>query len=223
MPKVRLRKRATVASGPGTYNYMKRSERRAQVIRRARGIFAEKGYRGTTVEDLCSACGIAQGTLYAHFKNKREVFREVIFDAVDKIQTMLEPVQPSEEGLSNLGSFSLENFIEQRTKRVLEAVSENADVFMVLTREWSGLDAEVDEILKRIGKIMLIQAQTDISLARRLGLIGVSDVRLAAFLPLGTILFYITTNLLESEDPDLDEAAKGLTELIIYGLSGKRG
>ena len=35
-------------------------------------LFAEKGYDGTSIEEITSAVGVAKGTLYYHFSSKEE-------------------------------------------------------------------------------------------------------------------------------------------------------
>ncbi|MDM8537712.1 TetR/AcrR family transcriptional regulator [Desulfobacterales bacterium HSG17] len=37
-------------------------------------MFARKGYKATSVSDIAAAAGIGKGTVYAYFKNKRELF-----------------------------------------------------------------------------------------------------------------------------------------------------
>lgn len=34
-------------------------------------LFAEKGYDGTSIEDITSTVGVAKGTLYYHFQAKK--------------------------------------------------------------------------------------------------------------------------------------------------------
>jgi len=44
-----------------------REERRAQVLRHAKRIFAHKGYHRTNVADIISRARIARGTFYLYF------------------------------------------------------------------------------------------------------------------------------------------------------------
>lgn len=47
----------------------------------ARQLFTERGYAGTSIEDITNRAGVARGALYHHFSGKEAVFREV-YDAV---------------------------------------------------------------------------------------------------------------------------------------------
>ncbi len=51
---------------------------RVAILETARGLFAEAGYRGTSVADIAEAAGLAPGTIYVHFKNKADLLAEVI-------------------------------------------------------------------------------------------------------------------------------------------------
>jgi AcrR family transcriptional regulator len=55
---------------------------RAELVRTARALFAERGYAAVGTEEIVRAVGVTRGALYHHFEGKRELFRAV-FDAVE--------------------------------------------------------------------------------------------------------------------------------------------
>ena len=56
-----------------------RSKRRA-IIEAARKIFAMKGYEDTTIAEIAEDAGIAVGTVYLYFGNKRDIYTSVSLD-----------------------------------------------------------------------------------------------------------------------------------------------
>jgi len=50
------------------------------VLRQAARLFAERGFRGTSVADLGEACGISGPALYKHFPNKQAVLARLLVD-----------------------------------------------------------------------------------------------------------------------------------------------
>jgi len=48
--------------------------RHAEILEAARRVFAQKGYSGTSVEDIARAAGLAKGTLYLYYPSKREIY-----------------------------------------------------------------------------------------------------------------------------------------------------
>jgi len=56
-----------------------RSKRQA-IIEAARNIFAMKGYEDTTISEIAEDAGVAVGTVYLYFRNKREIYTSVSLD-----------------------------------------------------------------------------------------------------------------------------------------------
>lgn len=46
---------------------------RARLIRAAKELFQQRGYRHTSIDDVARHAGVAKGTVYVHFKNKSEL------------------------------------------------------------------------------------------------------------------------------------------------------
>lgn len=51
---------------------------REQLLTAARRLFGERGYDGTSVEDVLAAAGVARGALYHHFASKTDLFDAVV-------------------------------------------------------------------------------------------------------------------------------------------------
>jgi AcrR family transcriptional regulator len=54
------------------------SERRAHLVTLAGDLFAEKGFRATTVREIADAAGILSGSLYHHFDSKESIADEIL-------------------------------------------------------------------------------------------------------------------------------------------------
>src|SRR5882724_840780 len=52
-------------------------ERRQAIADAVRGVFADKGFHGTTTRDLAKAAGVSEALLYKHFPSK-----ELLYDAM---------------------------------------------------------------------------------------------------------------------------------------------
>lgn len=49
-----------------------------KIFETAMKLFAEKGYEGTSVEEITATVGVAKGTLYYHFSSKEEIYNFLI-------------------------------------------------------------------------------------------------------------------------------------------------
>ena len=52
--------------------------RRNEILDKAAGLFEERGYNNTTVNDILREVNIAKGTFYYYFKSKEEVLDAII-------------------------------------------------------------------------------------------------------------------------------------------------
>ena len=53
-------------------------QRRRQLFAVALGLFAQRGYRATTMDDIAEAAGVTKPLLYQHFSSKRALYLELV-------------------------------------------------------------------------------------------------------------------------------------------------
>jgi AcrR family transcriptional regulator len=63
----------------------KPSARRADLVRIAAELFAERGYRATTVRHIGDAAGVLSGSLYHHFDSKETILDELLSSYLDEL------------------------------------------------------------------------------------------------------------------------------------------
>lgn len=56
----------------------KSAQKKQLILKTARRIFMEKGYKDVTMKDIVEACGISRGGLYLYFNSVEELFLEVM-------------------------------------------------------------------------------------------------------------------------------------------------
>ena len=64
----------------------KGGETRRRIVEAARAAFAERGYAGTSLNDLIGAAGVTKGGFYFHFGSKQELALEVVETAFRRMQ-----------------------------------------------------------------------------------------------------------------------------------------
>lgn len=62
--------------------------RRAQILSAARSLFAAGGFDKTSVSDIATSVGVADGAIYKHFTSKREILYEVIREFYEPVIDM---------------------------------------------------------------------------------------------------------------------------------------
>src|SRR6202453_1860130 len=65
------------------------AERRDQLLLVARGIFAERGFQATTMDDIAKEAGFTKPILYQYFDSKTELYREIVNQTAEKLMNSL--------------------------------------------------------------------------------------------------------------------------------------
>ena len=66
-----------------------RSKRKA-ILDAARAIIAKQGYEETTIAQIASAAGVAVGTIYLYFRNKRDIYTALSVEWVSAIAEVIQ-------------------------------------------------------------------------------------------------------------------------------------
>ena len=115
----RRRKRAT-------RHRMTAAERRDQLIDIARGLFAERGFDGTSVEEISSRAEVSKPVVYEHFGGKEGLYAVVIDREVRHLLDMMS------EALT--GGHPRE-LLEQAALALLDYIDSSSDGFRILVRD----------------------------------------------------------------------------------------
>lgn len=64
--------------------------KRAAILDAARAIIAKQGYEETTIAEIAAAAGVAVGTVYLYFRNKRDIYTSLSTGWVEEIAEALQ-------------------------------------------------------------------------------------------------------------------------------------
>jgi AcrR family transcriptional regulator len=105
---------------------MTSAERREQLIVIARGLFAEKGYEATSVEEIASRAEVSKPVVYEHFGGKEGLYAVVVDREVRKL---LDTVTAS------LTAGRAHELVEQAALALLDYIENSSDGFRILVRD----------------------------------------------------------------------------------------
>jgi AcrR family transcriptional regulator len=80
---------------------MRSEERRQAILVAATGVFAERGYRGTSTAQIATACGITQPILYRHFPGKADLYLACLETAWTELQLLWDHALEREANAAN--------------------------------------------------------------------------------------------------------------------------
>jgi AcrR family transcriptional regulator len=91
---------------------MKLSERDTaeRILQDGWELFQQKGYRGASMDELCLRCNITKPTLYYHFKDKENLFVEVLLHRLHGFREVIEQDGPLDQRLERIAIAMLDSF-----------------------------------------------------------------------------------------------------------------
>src|SRR3978361_153870 len=101
-------------------------ERREQLLDIGRGLFAERGLDGTSVEEIAAKAGVSKPVVYEHFGGKEGLYA-VVIDR--EMQRLLDGVT------GGLTGGPPRELLEQAAFALLNYIEENAGGFSILVRD----------------------------------------------------------------------------------------
>jgi AcrR family transcriptional regulator len=66
-------------------------QRRDQLLRVGVGLFSARPYDDVHIEEIAARAGVSRGLMYRYFPTKRDLFRAIVTDATERLQTLTDP------------------------------------------------------------------------------------------------------------------------------------
>lgn len=99
--------------------------RRGQILEAARACFRERGFRQTTIEEICAEARISPGALYRYYGSKADIVAAIALDARADAEATLDQLAGAEallDGLAELAQAFLEAFDGERDAALLSDI-----------------------------------------------------------------------------------------------------
>ncbi len=185
------------------------TQRREQLLDVGRALFAERGYDGTSVEEIALRAGVSKPVVYEHFGGKEGLYAVVVDREVQQLLTSF---------TAALTGDSPKQLLEQATLALLRYVEEQPDGFRILVRESPVPLADSGGFASIISDVA---AQVEHILARQFSTRGFrSDLAPLYSQALVGQVALVGQWWLDSGEPSSDVVAAHLVNLAWNGLSG---
>jgi AcrR family transcriptional regulator len=193
-------------------------ETRDRILAAALKLFARHGYDGTTTRDLAEKAGVAEGTLFRHFSNKKAILIEVATKGWIEILTDLLTE------LSEMGSYKA---VAQVMRRRMMYMQQNADLLRVCFMEVQFHDELRDRIQEEVIEKMTDVAEVFFQTAMDQGIYRKMDAKLVArvFLGMFAVAGFSQSTITDpaSTAQELQSMAEGLSDIFLNGVLPRSG
>jgi AcrR family transcriptional regulator len=189
------------------------AETKTRILKAAQQLFSRYGYDGTTTRDLAQAAGVAEGTLFRHFPNKKAILVELSTEGWIEILTDL---------LTELSEMSSYKAVNEVMQKRFKHLSENTDLMRVCFME-TQFHPELQERIQRevLDKMMSVseaffQTAIDRGIYRPMNPQVIARIFLSMFMVAG---FSEVTVMEASPSPQaLQDMAQGLSDIFLNGV-----
>jgi AcrR family transcriptional regulator len=192
------------------------AQTRTRILQAAQRLFASQGFDGTTTRDLAQTAGVAEGTLFRHFSNKKAILIEVATAGWVEILTDLLTE------LSEMGSYKA---IAQVMRRRMWNMQKNADMMRVCFMEAQFHPDLRDRIQSEVIEKMTDVAEAFFQTAMDKGIYRQADAKLVAkvFLGMFAVAGFSHNTLMEPDasPQDMQKMAEGLADIFLNGVLAK--
>ena len=130
--------------GPVSLRQRRKERRRAAILKAARAVFSERGYEAASITDIARLAGVADGTIYRHFVNKKDLLYHVMRAFYERIIAHVE--QEVE------GGDSFEERLFKLIRRHLAVLAEDVDLCRLFIREVRTADDYYNSLLYALNR-----------------------------------------------------------------------
>jgi AcrR family transcriptional regulator len=192
----------------GSRGRMRSAERREQLISISRGLFAERGFDGTSIEEIASRAEVSKPVVYEHFGGKEGLYAVVVDREVRSLLSMMQAA---------LTAGQPRMLLEQAAMALLDYIEQTPDGFRILVRD-SPIGSESGSFVSIIGDIA---SRVEHILAAEFKSRGF-DAKAAPMYAQMLVGMVGTTGQwwLDERKPSKEQVAAHLVNLAWHGLAG---
>jgi AcrR family transcriptional regulator len=190
---------------------------RDKILKAAQKLFARNGYDGTTTKELAEKSGIAEGTLFRHFPNKKAILVEVATQGWVELLTDL---------LTELSEIASYEAISQVMYKRMLHLGDNYDMMRVCFMEVQLHQDLRERIQSEVVEKMTDVAEAFFQTAMERGVYRKMNPRVIAQVFLGMFVvagFSHETIAQPGASPaEVKEMAEGLADIFLNGVLAKK-
>lgn len=190
---------------------LNRVERRQQILQAARDVFARLGYHQSTIDDIVAEAGVARGTYYLYYEDKRAVFSDLIDRFAQRISMAITRIVPDDPNRPVVDQ------VRENIRAILTVCLAERAMTKMLFTDAAGVDPSFDRKLLTFYDGVVQLLTESLHEGQALGIVRDGEPRVLAILTIGALkeLMYQAVTLGLAE-----ESAEALTQQMFGFLSG---
>ena len=199
----------------------KKTEKQIKILEAATEIFAEKGYAATSTSEIAQKAGVAEGTIFRHYKTKKDLLLSIAGPIVIKLvapfllrdfaKTIDMPYERAED------------FFRALAKDRFKFVREHMRIIKILIQEVPFQPELLEQVKSLASEIVFERLKRVVRHFQEQGLLIDAPpwriLRTGASVMIGMILVHVL--LVPDFSIDEDEEIEYTVDLLMYGIAGR--
>lgn len=190
---------------------MRKAERRQKILDHARDVFARRGYQDAKIEEIVAGAGIAQGTFYLYFEDKRAVFEEIVDRAFAQIGAAIVRVVPGEPGRT------IDDQVRDNIRRIVGTLLADRATTQILLTAAVGMDPAFDRKLRSFYEVVENLLVESLREGQQLGVVAPGDARMFTHLIFGAMKEILYQVVRQDAAFTLEQVVDGIYEFLGHG------
>jgi len=188
---------------------MDKAARRQQILERARDVFAKRGYHAAKVDDIIKAAGIARGTFYLYFEDKRAIFEEIVDRVLARVGMAIarvdveKPVAPQ---------------IKENIRRVVQALLDDRATTRILLSDARGVDPAFDRKVQSFTEEVHTLLEESLKDGQERKIVREGDARIQAVFAMGALREILYQVVVRGWSTPEDKIVDALYDFLEHGL-----
>lgn len=157
---------------------MDKTERRIELLRAARDVFSTKGYHAAKIDDIVAKAGVAKGTFYLYFPDKRSVFVELVDSLFSRLGTAILQVDPHAD---------IEAQVKHNIRGIVAVLLDDPAITQLLLSFAPGLDPAFATKIQSFYDGVKLLLKTSLDEGQQMGIVGPGDTSMYATFTIGAL------------------------------------
>jgi AcrR family transcriptional regulator len=177
-----------------------KAERRQQILAAARDTFAKRGYHQTTIDDIVAQAGVARGTFYLYFEDKRAVFSDLIDRFAQQLTMAIVHIATDDPGRP------VADQVRENVRGIIGTCLAERSMTKILFTDALGVDPAFDRKLANFYDSVVGLLTESLKDGQALGIVRDGEPRVLAHLTIGALkelLYQAVTLGLAEESADV--------------------
>jgi AcrR family transcriptional regulator len=199
------------------------SEKQQKILAAAIDTFSEKGFAASSTNEIAKKAGVAEGTIFRHYKTKKELLLAIVTPTMAKFAAPFFIKTFAKEVFENEYEH-YEDFLRMIARNRLEFVKKHFSVLKIFIQEIAFHDELREPYQKLFTEHVYGKFKKIIEYFQEKGEIIDLPPETIMRMTASSIFGYILPRFLlfPNKDWDDDKEIEQIVEFVMYGISGKR-